>query len=134
MGLYDRYEIDKNLENSGIWIDYGGDGRFLVARIGSGTSAYDKRLKYKMKPYRRQLDNDTLDENLLLKITTETFAETALMDWDGIRDREGNILPFSKENAKVLFADLPNLALDLMGQARDFQNYLLAQREDDAKN
>jgi hypothetical protein len=134
MSIYHTFGTDKELEKNGVWMDVDENTRFLIARIGTVGCAYDKLLKAATKPYRRAIENETIAPELVRKIITETFAKTALMDWRNVKDEEGNDIPFSKENAAKLLADLPDLANDLLEFARDYQNYRKAQLEEDAKN
>ena len=134
MGIYNTFGTDNGLEKNGVWMDVDGETRFLVARIGTSGSGYDKRLRVAAKPYRRLIENEKADLEVVRKIMTETFAKTALLDWRNVKDEEGNDIPFSKENAVKLLTELPELANLLLDFARDYQNYRRAQLEEDGKN
>ena len=134
MSIYSTFGTNKELEKNGAWVEIDNHTRFLIARIGTVGCEYDKLLRVVTKPHRRAIENESISPELVTKITTETFAKTAVLNWQGVKDEEGNDIQFSKENAVKLLSDLPELADILITFARDFQNYRREQLEEDSKN
>lgn len=132
--IYDMFKTNANLEQDGIWINYGTAGKFLVARSGGSNTMFAKVLEAKMRPYRRQLDNETMDAQVAQDILMETFVETVLKGWEGVKDEKGKEIKFSKEAALKLFRDLPELFNDLRLQSTKLANYLASDLEDDVGN
>lgn len=132
--IYDLFETDALMETGGIWIDYGSGIRFLVARSGGANTKFAQVLEFKMRPYRRQLDNGSMDNDVANKILMEAFIESALLKWEGVTDREGNALDYSKDNAIELFTEMPDLFNDLREQSSRMANYRTAEVEDDLGN
>ena len=62
------------------------------------------------------------------------FVDTILQDWKGVSARDGSELPYSKENAKALLLDLPNLFGTLQAEANKMSNFTQASLELAAKN
>ena len=123
------------METGGIWIDYGVEGgKFLVARSGGANTKFAKVLEFKMRPYRRQMDTGKLDNEIASRILMESFVEAALLDWDGVQNREGETFTFSKENAISLFIDLPELFTDLREQSSKMANFQAGDVEADSGN
>lgn len=134
MSIYSMFGTDKALEERGVWLELDGEVSFLIARIGHTGCAYNRLIRAKFKPHRRRIENDTLDDEVVRKIQAEVFAKTALLDWKGVTDKDGNKLPFSKEKAEELLLELPELADILFNFARDYVNYRQEEMEDEAKN
>lgn len=122
MSLYRQYKSDETLEKGGVLVQYGftDDNRpiaFRIARAGGANASYAKRVEAKVKPYRRQIQTETIDPKVAEKLMMEVFVETVLLGWENVQDEAGKDLPFSKDNAIKLFTDLPDLYKDLQEQA-----------------
>lgn len=139
MNLYKQFGTNKSLEKEGIYIDYGKNSngspiRIRIARAGGANVRFQKVLEAKSKPYRRQIQNDTADAEVVDQLMKEVYAETIILGWEGVDDAEGNEIPFTKENCVRLFNDLPDLWSDIAEVSRKtaaFRNEIL---EDDLKN
>lgn len=123
MSLYKQYATDTNLEKSGIELQYGenanGDEIIIrVARAGGSNTAYTKRMEALVKPYRRQIQAETIDNKVLEKLVMQAFAETVVLGWENVEDRNGNPMEFNVANVIQLFTDLPDLFKDVQEQAQ----------------
>lgn len=130
---YELFGTDGDKEKAGIDLDYG-DFKIRVARAGGSNRRYFKVLEQKSKPIRRALATGAADPKQVSAIMREVFAETVVLGWEGVTDREGNELPFSKENAVKLFKDLPDLFADVQVQASSYAQFLEVQAEADEGN
>lgn len=122
MSLYQQFKSDANLEKSGILLEYGFNkaGKTIairIARAGGGNSAYTKRMEAKVKPYRRQIQTETIDLTVVEKLLREVYAETVVLGWENVDDAEGNPLAYSAANCVKLFEDLPELFKDIQEQS-----------------
>ena len=138
-GLYDTYGTDAELEVSGIWLDYGLNDkkkniRFRVARAGGANSRFNKMIEVSTRPYRTQIQDDNLPSEISDPIVLEAFASTVILGWEGVTDKKGKDLEFTKENVIKLFTDLPDLWTDVRTQAAKMSNYLAAQTKADLGN
>jgi hypothetical protein len=123
MSLYNTFETDKSLERDGIVLDYGFNSKnqpvqIRIARAGGANTKFAKALEYKMKPYKRAIVNDTMDNKVAEKLLIETYAESVILGWEGVEDRQGNDLEFNKENVVKVLTDLPDLFLDIQQQSQ----------------
>lgn len=139
MSLYAKFETDRSLEKTGITLDYGLNSKkqpieIRIARAGGANDAYLKRLEAKAKPHRRSIQHETIEKAQLDGIVKEVYAETIVLGWNGVEDRDGNPMDFNKENVLKLFADLPDLYTDIMEQAQSAALFRVEIREQDAKN
>lgn len=128
---YEVFETDKDLETEGRWIDYGGAGEYLIARAGGANKKYSNLLQKRMKPYRRQMEAGTLDNEKAKDILIGAFVDAVLLDWKGVNNREGEALDYTRDNAIQLFKDLPMLFEDLQKMSMDFAVFRRAEVEKD---
>lgn len=139
MSLYAKFETDRSLEKQGITLDYGPNSKgvaieILIARAGGANDQYLKRMEAKAKPHRRQIQHETMERSQLENIVKEVYAETIVLGWKGVEDRDGNEMPFTRENCIKLFNDLPDLYADIQEQAQTGALFRVSVREADGKN
>lgn len=139
MSLYKQFKTDKNVEKEGIVLNYGKNSKgedieIRIARAGGANVQYAKLLEVKTKPYRRQIQNETLDNEVAEKITKEVYAKAVVMGWTGVEDENGKPLEFSSENCIKLFDDLPDLWMDIQQQSTKAALFRADILEQDAKN
>ncbi len=139
MSLYKQFETDVSVEQKGVLLEYGNNSkgqpiRIRIARAGGSNTAYLKLLEARCKPYRRVIQNESIERPMLEGILRGVYAETVVIGWENVEDREGNELPFSKENALKLFNDLPDLYADIVEQSTKTALFRKDLQEADAKN
>ena len=129
-GLYQAFETNKDLENSGIELDYGKNSkgepiRIRVARAGGANKRFAKVLDRLLRPHKRQLANDQLSDDVAKDVMIQAYADAVVLGWEGVEDREGNPMGFSRENVVKLFTDLPELFLDVQQQSQKAALFLV---------
>lgn len=142
MGMYDTFETDKNLEQEGVWIDYG-EFRVRIASAGPGNKEYAKYAEKKLKPVRKVMEAGALTNERSAALMADIYSKTIVKGWqilkdgewvDGIEGRDGSILDVTPENIQQVFRDLPTLFLDIQEQAMALVNFRRAELESEAKN
>jgi hypothetical protein len=156
MSLYRQFKSDTNLEKEGILLQYGFSERakaafiaegmteqdaeakaattIRIARAGGANSQYQKRMEVVVKPYKRQIQTETIETKLVEKLVRRVYAETVVLGWENVDDAQGNALPFTVDNCEKLFNDLPDLFLDLQEQAQRSALFRAEIQEADAGN
>lgn len=139
MNLYNTFETDKQLERDGIVLEYGRNTKdepvsIRIARAGGSNTRFAKILEQKMRPYKRALANESLDNRIAEKIMVEAYADSVILGWTGVQDREGNDLEFNRENVVKVLTDLPDLFLDIQQQSQKAALFRTEIREADAGN
>jgi hypothetical protein len=117
--LYQQFRTDPDIEIKGIILQYGKNSKDVpieirIARAGGGNQRYLKALEKRTKPFRRQIQSDTLDRDIQREVLIEVYADTVVLGWSGVEDEKGAPLPFTRENVIKLFNDLPDLFNDVM--------------------
>jgi hypothetical protein len=128
--LFKTFETDKNLEKEGVWFEISPGVRFNCARMGPMNKTYKRALSKKMKPHQRQYQQGTLDEELGENLLMDVFIETVLLGWEGVTDREGKAIDLDFNNAKWLFAELPDVYRALTEESEKAGNYLVKEASD----
>lgn len=139
MSLYSQFKTDGNVENEGVVLEYGINkaGKTIsirIARAGGANTKFAKLMEHKVKPYRRQIQNESMDPALAEKIAKEVYAETVVLGWENVEDEHGKELEFTVENVIKLFTDLPDLYTDIQSQAQRTALFRADVLEADSKN
>lgn len=134
MSTYKRFQTDKSIETSGIWVDYGEAGRYKIARAGGGNKAYLRSAEAFRRKYRTQIDLDIMSNEAALAAAIEIYAESILLDWEDVTGPDGEPLEFTRENVVRVFTDLPDLFSAIQGDAMNAQLFRRHVDEIDAKN
>ena len=91
--------IDPELADGGVWVDYDGTTKFLIAmwlnrHFSKAVSAMSKRYRHLINSQ----DPEVLDEKF-----NGIIAKHILLGWQGLTDG-GNPLPYSVETAQEILA------------------------------
>lgn len=138
--LYKTFETDKRLESEGIVFDLGlpnSQGLPMAIRIkraGGANIQFAKVLDQKIRPVKRQSDAGMLSQERSEAILREVYAETVVIGFENLEDRDGNPLSFSKDNVVKLFTDLPDLFRDVVEFSQKSALFRAEVREADAGN
>jgi len=134
--IYDLYATDKALESEGFWHSVTNKIRFKLARAGGSNMNFAKTLEKKTRPHRRSSDPnfEDMDIELANNLLIEAFAETVVLDWQGITDTKGKKVPYSVSACIKLMKDLPDLFTELREAAARQSNFRVSEIKDDAEN
>lgn len=129
--LYDLFETNSDAENAGIWVPVG-PARFKLARAGGANEKFQKTAMKRLKPFAASFE--TLPKKTADELAIGIFVDAVLLDWEGVTDRAGNVVPYSPDAAKKLLTDLPNLYITLRGESEKMSNFSQANLEAAAGN
>jgi hypothetical protein len=144
--LFDTFETDTNVEVTGKWVYPAGEPTeanpnppaFKIARAGGANKRYTKVQTMLMKPnmalFRNSKDITPERMDLINEIAKKCFFETLLLDWRDVKNKQGEVVPFNRENAESLMKQLPNLYDFLMGESQALSTFNSATVEDEAGN
>ncbi len=118
------YIPDRELESvEGVWLRFPGGRAFRCLRAGGSNKKFIRMFQAKIKPYRRQVDSGTLDTEVSDEIMRDVYVHTVVLDWEGIKDGDGNDVPFDRETAKDFFKVVPELFNEVVAQCADMSNF-----------
>ena len=138
---WDVFGTDTNMEQTGMEIDYGPIGIFLIARAGGANKRYTSAVEQVSRPYRRQIDTGQIEADVLIRLTREVFVKACLLGWESEKFGKGNIpgpdgkaFPYNVKNAELIMKQLPDLFDALREECAKGANYRALELEIDAKN
>jgi len=134
MSLYEAYETDTKLEEGGVWVDLSGGVKVKVAALGN--KAHQKAMEKMFAPYKNQRRRNSMDETIEEDIHTKAIAQTILLDWEGVTDREGNKLKYSFENSYKILIDesLKRFKADILYIAKEAETFKQQEVDESVKN
>lgn len=139
MSLYQKSKTDVAKERDGVPLPYclnskGEQITFMVAREGGRNLMYQKVAEVIFKPYRRQIQHNQIDPEVLENLLAQVYAKAVVKGWENVEDEDENPLPYNEENVVKLLTDLPVVFDAIKEVARDYNNYLEESLDNDAKN
>lgn len=146
MSLTAHFKTNAELERKGVAIelpahDNGDIPVIYLARAGRNNPDYAKVQDRVMKPHRRAAQVGALPQKKQDELTREVFSEAGVIGWKNIpkSDVTGNAADegyaeYSKENAILLFTNLPDLYTSMIELSVDRQTFMDVEKEEDAKN
>lgn len=147
MGLRSTFKTDTAKEVSGVEITVSMNEhnnepiKIRIARMTRSNKPYAKALEAATRPHSAAIQNETLENELGQKIMQEVFVDTILLGWSNLpkseltgNDKDTAELPFSRENALALFAELPDVYDDWETRAKKSSNFREDEKKKAAKN
>lgn len=139
MGLYQAFKTDNQKEVNGVPIEFSAneDGTLptiFISRMGESNKAYMRAIEHVQKPYRRQIQLQTMDKDLNNRLFREVFAQHIVKGWQNVQDETGAVLEFSQANVIRVLTELPDLYDELFKQAGSLELFKADTAETDAKN
>jgi nitric oxide synthase oxygenase domain/subunit len=125
-----QFKTDIQLEANGVWVDVGKGTKLCVARMYNPR--HKDALRAALKPYKRQIQFDAMDDELGDEIVVGIMAQTILLGWEGMTEN-GEAVPYSYDKAVefLKIKDFRDLVIEI---ASTMESYRAQATEDDEKN
>ena len=130
----DRYNTDRNLEEGGVWVDFG-DG--LKVKIRRLTSKHSRETRRKLeKPYAAQFRNRDMPDSLQEELLNKQVAKSVVIDWEGVVNPEKpeEKLPCTEDNVLMMVQKFPEFRDDILTAAMERTTFEKEMRKDAEKN
>ncbi len=125
------YIPDRELESvEGVWLRFPGGRAFRCLRAGGSNTKFLRAFQTAIKPYQRQIDRKTLDPEVSDQIMRDVYSQTVVKGWEGIKDADGNEVPYSPETAVEFFKAVPELFTELTDQCANMANFAEQEAEE----
>ena len=140
LSIFDICETDTTAEEDGRWFrDIFNDGTNIDVKLRRLLSNASLNVRRRLDSgYRKYHKNGVYkDEAMGIRVLNEQLAEAVLIDWKGIKVREGDAmveLPYSKENALNLLTKLRHFRDTVLVMSQTLDNFRVEAREETAKN
>lgn len=106
----ESYLSNEDLEaRTGVWLQFPGGIRIKVLRAGGSNVKYQRVGSAVLKPYSRQISRGTLDVEVTSGLMRDIYSKAVVVDWEGVKDVEGNDVPCTPENVRDFFEAVPEL-------------------------
>jgi hypothetical protein len=129
--IYDAFSTNpKSESDEGVVLQYGENINIRIHRAGGANQKYKNYARAKLAPYMRQINAGTLDENVTRGLMIDVYARTVIVGWEGVTDKKGNPLDFTRENVVQVLTDLPELFDDIQKAAQEAALFRDAIQED----
>ena len=113
---------DDKLEQEGAWVDYY-DYQLQIARYD--VEKHQKLFQQLTRPHRKQIENDTISDELVADITVTIMVRQLLLNWS-----DNVPMEYNEENAKKLLL-MDRDCRDFVNKtAKDINNYMLPKEEE----
>jgi len=123
MNLYQEFETNKSKEE-GIRLEPMPGIFFTVKRAGGSNKAFSEATQKKLRPYiNKYKAGKNLPQDIIDTVNQEAFVDHCLISWENVTYRDGTPMPYTKEAAKKLLADLPELFNILSEDAHNVENF-----------
>lgn len=144
---FDMFDVDEQLEEKGIRVDYG-PFWFQIGRIDKAGTPFARFMTEAFRPYTRAIQLGEMDNKIAEALTREGFAKHLVFAWGSVEvkdgekiehpgkmpGKDGKLLDFTPENVEELFKQLPALFNDLLAESKNMRNFRKARAEIDAGN
>ena len=135
MSFHDLFGNNEEVESKiGVIVDYGHGVKVHLLHSGNSNTKYNRLLVDRLKPYRRQMNNESMDEALAARIMAEVYVDSIILGWEGVLDLESNPVPFTRNEAVAHLVAYPKFFRAIQRDAADEASFRMEQREADAKN
>jgi hypothetical protein len=131
MDLRKEYFTDKNLEEGGVDVDLGGGAVVTICR--TNNPKFRDYLNKLRKPYERQIQRGTADQDVLDKLTRKAVARYVVIGWQGI-EIDGEEVEYSPETAEKIMIEFPDFQEDVLFAANSRETFRQEVKEENEKN
>ena len=97
MSLYKQFATNSEKEMEGVEVQMteaenedGSIPTFVVSRMGKSNKRYSKALEAATRPYRRQIELGTMNNDKAEEIFMGVFVDTVLKGWKNVRGEDGS--------------------------------------------
>lgn len=129
---YSMFSTDATSEVNGIDLDFG-PFKITVARAGGRNLAFSRVMRAKMKPFKYQIEQGTLDDGVARCLMAEAYAETVIKGWAPFVGADGKPQEFNQSNVVKTLLDLPDLFDEVQRQSSLMSNFRATEAEEAAE-
>lgn len=125
------YITDADREaTTGVWRAYGPKVRLKILRAGGANKRFERIRDNLLKPYRKKLLRGTLDPDTTMDVMRESYARAIVLDWEGVTDENGELVPCTPENVEELFLQVPALFDEVVEDSTSLATFAEGEAED----
>ena len=124
MNLYKEFGTSTKKELEGIKITPIEGIHFYCRRSGGANKAYQEASTKRLRPYLQKFNSGkNIPLDIIQDINIENFCDWVLLGWENVTFRDGTPMEFTKDNAKKLLKELPELYSALESESSDVNSF-----------
>lgn len=132
--IFDLFETSADMEKSGVWLDFKDYGKIKIARAGGENFRYMKAFETAFRPHRKLIEMGAFPEDEARDLLIDVYASTVVLGWEGLKDKDGSDIKYSKADCAALLKRVPALFAFVQEKAGNFSNFRDGDIEDEVKN
>jgi hypothetical protein len=120
--LFAMFGASETDSEEGKWFPFNKEISVKVRRFKSKKS---RNVRERIEAPHKRLNKfgGKISDDVQNDITKEHMAEAILIDWKGVKDKDGNVVPYSKAAAMQFFTLLPEFMDQIATLSLDLDNY-----------
>ena len=126
-----RYGTSSEKEREGVWVNLGDDLKVKIARANNPT--HSKATERLIKPFRRQVLNNTLPQEKQVEITVKAMATGIVKDWEGLEDDDGKTIDYSVDSCVELLTDYKDFREEIAEISQSMEMFRNEEIEEEVK-
>jgi hypothetical protein len=146
--VWSVFGVDRKKEIDGVQFYYPGGVRVTLARAGGGNEQFAKAHEIHMRQHKAAAKlPGGMPEKLQRSVITEVYLDAVIRKFETdvsetddpeyqpvIVMEDGQVLPSTRDNLKMLFTRLPDLLMEIVGDAQNLSHFRKEELEADAGN
>jgi len=119
--LWQRFATNEDIEENGVWVNFGDGIRVKVRRLKSRKSQEVR--KELDKPFTNEIRRGSLDTKTAEDLLVKQIASGVIADWEGVDDEDGAPLPYTGANAYRVLKALPEFRDEIFAVSVSSENF-----------
>lgn len=131
------FGVNEDLAANGVWVNFGKKLRVKLGYQGEMNKRFLAAAEKFSRPYKRDLKNDTLDNDAGKEILHNILAHGVVLDWENNVDDAGATVPFSVDACLAEMKHPKHGAIftkEVNEISSSLSNFRIKEIEDDQKN
>ena len=113
---------DTTPQTEGVWESFG-EAEFKIRHVSNLD--FQRMVLRLQQPYRRKIDNNTLDPKISKDIICKAMGQYVLVDWRNVGDKSGQALPYSPELAYSALMNREDLREFVSAYSMNLDNFMI---------
>lgn len=124
---------DETAVERGIWVSHANGPQFRICAATDSNPQYVRVKERVLKPHRRALSHDAMDEKRASDLLMQVYAECVIVDWKDVF-LDGKRVPFSKKECLRMLKLFPKLWRWLRAEATEGAHFMVVTEEEEGNS
>lgn len=115
-----KFDADIPVIEDGVWVEYQGS-KFLVAHMSN--MKFQRALARHQQPYRRKIEQGTIDPQTSKDLICKAMSEGILLDWKDVGSKSGEQVQYTTQAGFTALSKNPEFRDFISEFAMNLSNY-----------